>query len=444
MAGESVTIDPTAVTPSAQTSQMPTAANIANPAPGVVEAIGQGALNAGQAVSNVGAAAGQFIDATAPQQAPPPVAAPQQVTQPTAAPVEADPALQPDPVVVAAKAVERKQQIEDQVSEEVAQTSAIQQIERDVQDETQRAVAKVDEEIAAIGPQQLSDYFNQGSIWQKLLAGISLGVGGYYSGAYGRENPALAILTKEAEGNRELRKLKQDERSKIMAAQADLLAKKLKAYEDDPSRNPMARLKMQEVRLGLDKLRADTTKSLADAELSRIKARVEGAGTSGNAKLQKLPQETKVKIAFAREGLDAVNQIAKALESGVNTFSLVGDNEYTLAREYFTQALGRMNSGGVITKDEEAAFQRALPKVTDTKDIQRKKLLATQAQMANRLRVYGVEPEDVGLTEEPINYGLETSRRDKSQQSQITPEIEEQLRKKGLKQKEIDRLKEKY
>lgn len=184
--------------------------------------------------------------------------------------------IAPDPVAVSAKVAQRKEQMEDQIANEVATESTAQQIENQVQEETQRSISKIDDEIKAIGPQQLGDYFNQGSIWQKLLAGISLGLGGYYSGMTGRENPALQILTKAVEGNRELRKLKTDERNKIIAAQADLLASRLKSYENDPNRSPMARMKMQEARLGLENQALDIRKKLV--EIDQLKAKAVGGG----------------------------------------------------------------------------------------------------------------------------------------------------------------------
>jgi hypothetical protein len=213
--------------------------------------------------------------------------------------------IAPDPIAVADKVAQRKVQLEDEIANEVAQASSIQDIENQVQKETADATAKIDDEIKAIGPQQLGDYFNQGDIFQKLLAGVALGLGGFYAGYTGKENPALQIMTKAVEGNQALRKLKSEERNKIIAAQADLLAQKLKAWEADPSRNPMARIKMQEARLGLEKTSSEIRKNLADTYLVEQKARAGGAAVglrtgqqAASEAIDSLPEDQRERAIF--------------------------------------------------------------------------------------------------------------------------------------------------
>lgn len=256
----------------------------------------------------------------APQQSMPSMEPQVSVQQPKPqAVVMPQESIAPDPVAVSAKVAQRKEQMEDQIANEVATESTAKQIENQVQAETQQALDKVDNEIKSIGPQQLGDYFNQGTMWQKLLAGVALGLGGFYAGYSGRENPALQILTKAVEGNRELRKLKQDERNKIIAAQADLLAQRLKSFESDPNRNPMARMKMQEARLALEKTSTEIRKNLADIELTNAKARAESGGVANIGKvydsIAMLPEsqrEYAVVLPDGRVGLAASK--AKAAE----------------------------------------------------------------------------------------------------------------------------------
>lgn len=114
---------------------------------------------------------------------------------------------------------------------------------------------------------------------------------------------------------------------------------------------------------------------------------------------------------MAIKGLD---QMAKALDSGENTFSLVGDNPYTIGSRAATEAYGRMQSGGAINKDEEARFEKTLPSATDSKQIQRQKLINQRNEMISRLKTLGFDAKDIGV--EPLNfkYGSEESSQPKT------------------------------
>lgn len=94
-------------------------------------------------------------------------------------------------------------------------------------------------------------------------------------------------------------------------------------------------------------------------------------------------------------GLEAVVDMHKALEGGSNTFSLVGDNPYTMASAKFEEALGRMQSGGAITSDEVEKFKKMAPSWTDSTEIQRAKMNKLIAEMSSRITNLGFNPDEV-------------------------------------------------
>ena len=47
-----------------------------------------------------------------------------------------------------------------------------------------------------------------------------------------------------------------------------------------------------------------------------------------------------------RMGKMALDDMSKVLSRGISTFSLIGDNDYTVAASQWEEAIGRMQSGG--------------------------------------------------------------------------------------------------
>ncbi len=94
-------------------------------------------------------------------------------------------------------------------------------------------------------------------------------------------------------------------------------------------------------------------------------------------------------------GLNAVQEMTEALKGGSNTFSLVGDNDFTLARRNFEEALGRMQSGGAINSEEASRFAKMAPGPMDSAEMQAKKLNGLAAEMALRLQNLGFKSEEI-------------------------------------------------
>lgn len=136
------------------------------------------------------------------------------------------------------------------------------------------------------------------------------------------------------------------------------------------------------------------------ARLVEMKSKNEEAQRLRNdpqAKLSKLSAEQKARFDNAKMALIGVNDMAAALANGANTFSLVGDNEFTRARGQYEEGIGRMQSGGAIQKQEEARFRGFVPKMMDQSSMQSTKLKTAQAEMLSRLKTLGFTPDEVGV-----------------------------------------------
>lgn len=97
-------------------------------------------------------------------------------------------------------------------------------------------------------------------------------------------------------------------------------------------------------------------------------------------------------------GTKALDNMQKALLEGTNTFSLVGDNEFTMAREQWNEAIGRMQSGGAIGVEEAENFKKLVPGVRDSRPIQLAKLKQMKEEMAARLKTMGFTPEEMSIS----------------------------------------------
>lgn len=114
-------------------------------------------------------------------------------------------------------------------------------------------------------------------------------------------------------------------------------------------------------------------------------------------RLQKLGAEQKQRLDNAKLGLISTRGMSDALKAGDNTFSLVGDNDFTQQRSLFEESLGRMQSGGAISKEEEKRFKEMAPTKWDSAEMQQKKLAQLENEMNSRIGTLGFKPEDVGI-----------------------------------------------
>lgn len=105
-----------------------------------------------------------------------------------------------------------------------------------------------------------------------------------------------------------------------------------------------------------------------------------------------LSAEAQQRYDNAAMALKGVQEMRKALKAGQNTFSVVGDNEFTLGSQNFVEGLGRMQSGGAIGAEEQKRFENMRPKATDSAAIQMKKL--DQAEKELRDRINALKPAE--------------------------------------------------
>lgn len=85
-------------------------------------------------------------------------------------------------------------------------------------------------------------------------------------------------------------------------------------------------------------------------------------------------------------GLKALDLMEGALKDGSNTFSVMGDNDFTIGAREFEEALGRMQSGGAIQKDEAERFREMLPNWKDSEAIKATKLKRARDEMTARMQ----------------------------------------------------------
>ncbi|MBK7892830.1 MAG: hypothetical protein IPJ84_19140 [Bdellovibrionales bacterium] len=121
-------------------------------------------------------------------------------------------------------------------------------------------------------------------------------------------------------------------------------------------------------------------------------------------RLQGLGAEGKQRFDNAKLGLKTVQGMADALlRNDQNTFSVIGDNDFTQQRALFEESLGRMQSGGAISKPEEERFKAMAPTWRDSPAIQKKKLEYLQSEMRSRLGTLGFNPQEVGVADVDIS-----------------------------------------
>ncbi len=166
---------------------------------------------------------------------------------------------------------------------------------------------------------------------------------------------------------------------------------------------PLAK-SVAEQRLEFDK------QKFAAEQANKKEAKVEAVRAEAQPKPVKLNAEERKRLDSASMGLAAVKEMGDALQSGSNTFSLVGDNPYTAARTRFEEAIGRMQSGGAISQDEGNRFKSMMPTVTDNQAIQNAKIKEMYREMSLRVESLGANPEEILAKRESIRTPFDKER----------------------------------
>lgn len=155
-----------------------------------------------------------------------------------------------------------------------------------------------------------------------------------------------------------------------------------------------------------DPLAQEMLRSRIEDSMARRKAEFEKASfdKTSDGRMAKLGAAEKQRLDNAKQGLSAAMGMSKAFNNGDNTFSLIGDNDFTQQRAQYEEALGRMQSGGAISTAEENRFKKMAPTPFDSKEMQQKKLMQIQNEMASRLNTLGFKPQEVGLNFSPETF----------------------------------------
>lgn len=131
-------------------------------------------------------------------------------------------------------------------------------------------------------------------------------------------------------------------------------------------------------------------------------------------KIAKMGGEQRKRFDNIRMGKMALDDMSKALSRGISTFSLIGDNDYTVAASQWEEAIGRMQSGGAINKEEAARFRKMVPTAVDGRQVQVKKLNKMKQEMERRLSSFGFKPEDIeGFVDKTADRALQRYKRGK-------------------------------
>lgn len=149
----------------------------------------------------------------------------------------------------------------------------------------------------------------------------------------------------------------------------------------------------------LEKIYQITEQGNARREMANILAGKASAKAAADKSLEgrlaKLGAEGKQRLDNAMMAHRAIRDMRAALDGGDNTFSVVGDNNFTEARRRYTEGLGRMQSGGQIGGGELRTFQDMVPGVKDKSEMQRKKLQNAELEMRQRIRTLGFDPDEL-------------------------------------------------
>jgi len=164
-----------------------------------------------------------------------------------------------------------------------------------------------------------------------------------------------------------------------------------------------SQISMDQAKLSLEQEALDKSTELKERELDikvqgliQDRAIAEQKQVSETGKKRKLGGEETKQLNFVQMGQTALAGMQAAIDDDVNKFSLVGDNEYTLNLRNFSEAMGRMQSGGAINKDEEVRFLAMAPTSLDSDEIVKSKMAVLNEELSRRFENITGEPSKLG------------------------------------------------
>lgn len=236
-------------------------------------------------------------------------------------------------------------------------------------------------------------FFDSKSNLGKASTAIGLLLGGIGGALTGQENPALKFLNQQIDRDIESQKLNMSKQGNLIKVLHDKLGN-LKDATNMAKAMYMGIYAAKIEKTALDfkdpmaAAIAMQSKGVIYSEMGKLTADIGKSQTQST--LAKLSNEGKQRYDNANMGMKAISDMTAALSKGDNTFSVVGDNHFTEARQRFVEAIGRMQSGGMIGKEEGDAFRRMAPTATDSRAIQQLKLRNMMQEMQSRMQTLGV------------------------------------------------------
>lgn len=108
--------------------------------------------------------------------------------------------------------------------------------------------------------------------------------------------------------------------------------------------------------------------------------------------VDKMSTTDKARFDNVKMASDAINSMVSALNKGQSRYSLLGDNDFTQNLTLFSEAIGRMQSGGAIQKDEAKRFINMARSAFDDPEQVESKLTTLKSIMDDRMKTLGQKP----------------------------------------------------
>jgi hypothetical protein len=162
-----------------------------------------------------------------------------------------------------------------------------------------------------------------------------------------------------------------------------------------PMQQNIMKQQQAESSLKQQKLQAEIAQTSAETDLKKLDKEIKQNSIANvqsdpiKNKLANLNASSKDQINKGVMGLKAVRSMREALNEGENTFSLIGDNKFTIALRNWEEAIGRLQSGGAISEDEGKRFRGMAPTKWDSAEIQKQKLNTMADEMLSRIQMIG-------------------------------------------------------
>lgn len=150
----------------------------------------------------------------------------------------------------------------------------------------------------------------------------------------------------------------------------------------------------KQTEFGLKKRALDIAESDKSAknELAQLKLDAAAKTKEEPKSVSKLNSTDKGRYDNVKMASDAINGMVEALNQGQSRYSLLGDNDFTQNLTIFSEALGRMQSGGAINKEESARFMTMARSAFDDPTQTQKKLARLKMIMDDRMKTLDQEP----------------------------------------------------